>query len=158
MARLSTRPIGVLVSALALAGMSVGVAAADHQKVDGSITSDGDTCSWTGADTSANPPETLTVDRRSVNANMTCTGGLSATLNNNPTITFDDAAGTATADRITVTVVSMGVSCEYSADGLSAQRDGNARTYTARGVTLTKSGGGFLCPGSRTADAEFVFH
>ncbi|WP_019819253.1 hypothetical protein [Saccharomonospora saliphila] len=150
--------LGTFVGALALTGMTAGVAAADHQKVDGSISSGGDTCSWTNADTSANPPETLTVDHETVNANTTCSGSKTVTLNNDPTVTFDDEAGTATADLIDVTVVEYGVTCEYQAENVQAERDGTTRAYSAAGVTVYKSGGSFLCPSTETADAKFLFH
>ncbi|WP_019811086.1 hypothetical protein [Saccharomonospora halophila] len=158
MTRLSTKVLGVVAGAVVGVGMSAGVAVADHQKVDGTITSGGDTCSWTNADATDNPPNTLTVDAASVNANTVCDGDKDVTLNNDPTISFDDAAGTATADLINVTVVSYGVTCEYEATGLTAQREGDTRTYTATDVTLDKSGGSWMCPSSETADAEFVFH
>ncbi len=158
MTRLSTKVLGVLAGAVVGVGMSAGVAAADDQKVDGTISSGGDSCSWTNADTTGNPPDTLTVDSASVNANTTCDGDKDVSLNNDPTISFDDAAGTATADLISVTVVAYGVTCEYEAEGLTAQRDGDTRTYTATDITIEKSGGSFLCPSSETADAEFVFH
>lgn len=158
MTRLSTKVLGVVAGAVVGVSMSAGVAAADHQKVDGTITQGTDTCSWTNADTTGNPPDTLTVDGASVNANMICDGDKDVTLNNDPTISFDDAAGTATADLISVTVVSLGVTCEYEATGLKAYREGDTRTYTATDVSLEKSGGGVLCPANETADAEFVFH
>lgn len=158
MARLSTKITGLIVGAMAVSGMTAGVALADHGKVDGSITASGETCSWTDGSISGNPPQTVTMDRTTVNPNVTCTGSVSVTLNNDPTITFDDAAGTATADLINVSVETFGLTCEYEASGLQAQREGTTRTYTATDVTIEKSGGSFLCPGSTTADAEFIFH
>ncbi|NIJ13479.1 phosphodiesterase/alkaline phosphatase D-like protein [Saccharomonospora amisosensis] len=157
-ARLTTKITGLVVGAMAVSGLTAGVALADHAKVDGSITAAGETCSWTDGSISGNPPQTVTLDRTTVNPNVTCTGSVSVTLNNDPTISFDDTAGTATADLINVTVQMSGITCEYEAAGLQAQREGTTRTYTATGVTIDKSGGSFLCPSSTTADAEFVFH
>ncbi|WP_329029923.1 hypothetical protein [Streptomyces sp. NBC_01423] len=42
---------------------------------------------------------------------MSCSGNASATLNNSPTLTFDDAAGTAASDLIDITVKQSITSC-----------------------------------------------
>ncbi|WAL63238.1 hypothetical protein ORV05_19620 [Amycolatopsis cynarae] len=161
MTRLPLKITGVLTGAILVSGMATGIASAADQKLDGSITASGSTCSWTNASISANPPSTLTLDRTTVNppgGNLSCSGSVTVSLNNNPTISFNDTAGTATADLISVTVQTLGVSCQYSANGLTAQRQGTTRNYSASGVTISKSGGSFLCPGSATADATFNFH
>lgn len=160
MSRLSSKIIGILAGALTVAALATGPALADHSKVDGSITAEGDTCSWTDGSTSDNPPNTLTVDRSTINApggNLTCTGGISATLNNDPTVTFDDANGTATADLLDVTLTQLGVDCQYQARDVEAQRDGTTRHYTAS-VTIPLSSGGLGCPNPLNADASLTFH
>ncbi|MEV6166202.1 hypothetical protein AB0L71_30660 [Streptomyces sp. NPDC052052] len=123
------------------------------QQVDGVITASGSTCTWTDATASADPPAALTIDRSTVNSSLSCSGGASATLNNNPTLTFDDAAGTATSDLIDITVKQSIVSCSYRATNVGWTRDGSTRTYLNQAFTASKSSGSFLCPSSISADA-----
>ncbi|MET9921388.1 hypothetical protein ABZZ04_30555 [Streptomyces sp. NPDC006435] len=122
-------------------------------QVDGSITAAGSTCTWTNATASANPPTALTIDRATVNSSVSCGGGASATLNNNPTVTFDDAAGLATSDLIDITVKQSIVTCSYRAANVGWARSGSTRTYQNKAFTATKSSGSFLCPGSISAPA-----
>ncbi|MGH3659352.1 MAG: hypothetical protein ACRDUA_22110 [Micromonosporaceae bacterium] len=126
--------------------------------VDGKITVGDTSCTWVNASTSANPPSSLSIDRSTVD--LTCTGDASdVTLNNNPNVTFNDAAGTALVDKVSVTAVVFGISCSYEATNVTATRSGDTRTYTASGFPARKTGGGFLCPGD-TSDtaAEVSFH
>ncbi|GAA2924302.1 MULTISPECIES: hypothetical protein [Streptomycetaceae] len=154
--------IAALVVAAA-AGVSTASAAgpAASQLVDGSITAAGSTCTWADATTSANPPSTLTIDRSTVNRGVSCGGGASATLNSDPTLTFDDAAGTATSDLIDITVKQSIVSCSYKATNVGWTRDGSTRAYTNKAFTASKSSGSFLCPSSISAEpgsASLHFH
>ncbi|MEU6949599.1 hypothetical protein ABZ957_30870 [Streptomyces sp. NPDC046316] len=132
-------------------------------KVDGVIVVSGNTCSWTNASSSANPPSALTVDRATINkpgGNLTCGGGISASLNNNPAFTFDDAAGTARTDAIDITGKQSFVSCRYKATNIVWNRDGATRKYLNTPFTATKVSGSFLCPGSFSAaagEASVVF-
>lgn len=132
-------------------------------KVDGVIVVSGNTCSWTNASSSANPPSALTVDRATINkpgGNLTCGGGISASLNNNPAFTFDDAAGTARTDAIDITGKQSFVSCRYKATNIVWNRDGVTRKYLNTPFTATKVSGSFLCPGSFSAaagEASVVF-
>lgn len=132
-------------------------------KVDGVIVVSGNTCSWTNASASANPPSALTVDRATINkpgGNLTCGGGITASLNNNPAFTFDDAAGTATTDAIDITGQQSFVSCRYKATNIVWNRDGDTRKYLNRPFTANKVSGSFLCPGSFSAaagEASVVF-
>ncbi|MFE6224186.1 MULTISPECIES: hypothetical protein [unclassified Streptomyces] len=157
------------VTALIIAA-TAGAATAAHasgpaatQQVDGVIVVSGSTCTWTGARTSANPPASLTIDRSSINApggNLSCSGGITAVLNNNPTVTFDDAAGLARADVIDITGTQYGISCRYKASNVLLNRDGTTRRYVNQAFTATKTSGGFLCPGSVTTaagDASLLF-
>ncbi|MGW2178295.1 hypothetical protein ACWCXX_09445 [Streptomyces sp. NPDC001732] len=147
-----------------IAGASTAASAlgpAASQQVDGSITAAGSTCTWTNATTSANPPTALTIDRTTVNSSVSCGGGASATLNNNPTLTFDDAAGLATSNLIDITVKQSIVSCSYRATNVGWTREGSTRTYRNQAFTASKSSGSFLCPGSISAEpgsASLNFH
>lgn len=155
------------VTALAVAvtaGASTAASAlgpAASQQVDGVITAAGSTCTWTDATASADPPATATIDAGTVNSSLSCSGDASATLNNNPTLTFDDAAGTATSDLIDITVKQSIVTCSYKATGVGWTRDGSTRAYLNQAFTASKSSGSFLCPGSITAEpgsASLSFH
>lgn len=133
------------------------------QQVDGVIVVAGNTCTWTNARTSANPPTPLTIDRTTINkpgGNLACGGGITATLNNNPTVTFDDAAGTAKADVIDISGQQSFVSCRYKASNIVWNRDGATRKYVNQAFTAAKTSGSFLCPGSVTTaagDASLLF-
>ncbi|ATZ28547.1 hypothetical protein ACFZBM_09715 [Streptomyces lavendulae] len=157
------------VAALALAACAAGVTTATasptaDQKVDGVIVVAGNTCGWTNARTSANPPTALTVDRSSINkpgGNLTCDGSITASLNNNPAFTFDDTAATARTDLIDITGQQSFVSCRYKATNIVWDRDGTTRKYVNRAFTATKTSGSFLCPGSVTTaagGASMLFH
>ncbi|MFD8827286.1 hypothetical protein ACFV1C_33685 [Streptomyces sp. NPDC059605] len=140
-----------VVAGASTAASALGPAAS--QQVDGSITAAGSTCTWTNATASANPPTTLTIDRATVNSSVSCGGGASATLNNSPTVTFDDAAGLATSNLIDITVKQSIVTCSYRATNVGWARSGSTRTYQNKAFTATKSSGSFLCPGSISAPA-----
>src|SRR5438270_7056392 len=91
--RVGIRLLGTAaIAALPLLGTAV-VANAATGLVDGSITVSGSTCSWTNASTSDVPPNTLSIDHSTVN--VSCSGSITANLTNDPTVTFDDTAGTA---------------------------------------------------------------
>ncbi|MFG2989335.1 hypothetical protein ACGFZK_08595 [Streptomyces sp. NPDC048257] len=161
--------IAALVVAAAFTGTGTALAhgpgapAAD-QKVDGVMVVAGNSCSWTNASTSALPPNALTVDRSTINApggNLACGGGISATLNNNPAFTFDDAAGTARTDLIDITGKMSFISCRYKATNIVWDRNATSGKYVNRDFTATKTSGSFLCPGSVTTpagDASMLFH
>jgi hypothetical protein len=125
--------------------------------VDGSITVSGSTCSWTNATTSDVPPNTLTIDHTTVN--VSCSGSISASLTNDPTVTFDDTAGTASAAEVDVNATVDGISCAYTVSNLSVSRSGTTRTYSGGPFTANLSSGSFLCPSSESVDsATFTFH
>ncbi|WP_406150754.1 hypothetical protein [Streptomyces sp. NBC_01012] len=155
------------VTALAVAAVAAASTAASatdlaaSQKVDGSITVAGSTCTWADATASADPPSGLTIDHASVNSGVSCTGGASATLNSDSTLAFDDAAGTATSDLIDITVNQSIVSCSYTATNVGWSRDGSTRTYLNQTFTASKSSGSFLCPSSVSLEpgsASLSFH
>src|SRR5688500_16588862 len=105
-----------LVGLAALAMVFVGAQPAyAANQVDGSITAGSTVCTWTGAQTTSNPPNTLTVFGATVN--ITCNDGTTATLNNDPTVTFNDTNGTATADAVDVSVTQSGITCRYRLNG-----------------------------------------
>ncbi|MFJ6795113.1 hypothetical protein [Streptomyces sp. NPDC091268] len=155
------------VAAAVIIGGSTAAAAlgpSADQRVDGSMLVAGNTCSWTNARSSANPPTALTVDRTSINApggNLACSGGITATLNNNPAFTFDDAAGLARTDAIDISGKQSFVSCRYKAVNIVWNRDGATRKYLNQAFTANKVSGSFLCPGSVTTaagEASMLFH
>ncbi|GHI85357.1 hypothetical protein ACWGF3_26780 [Streptomyces xanthophaeus] len=158
--------LAALVIAATATGTSSAVAAgpAADQKADGVIVVAGSTCTWTGANTSALPPNALTVDRTTVNkpgGNLACSGGITATLNNNPSFTFDDTANLARTELIDITGQQSFISCRYKATNLVWDRQGTTRKYVNRAFTATKTSGSFLCPGSVTTpagDASMLFH
>ncbi|MFJ9641892.1 hypothetical protein ACWEPM_06955 [Streptomyces sp. NPDC004244] len=163
----STWPGVTALAAALLVGSAVPASAlgpSADQRLDGTIVVAGNTCSWTNAHTSANPPSTLTVDRTTINSpggNLSCAGGITAALNNNPVFTFDDAAGTAKTDAIDITGRQSFISCRYKASNLTWNRDGATRKYVNQAFTATKVSGSFLCPGSVTTaagDASMLFH
>ncbi|MDI3417578.1 hypothetical protein [Streptomyces luteolus] len=156
MTYLSKLSAAAATTALVLAASSAASAVGNvaDQKVDGSFTIGDIACSWTGGSTNANPPNSLTVDRSTVNqpgGNLSCGEGASGTLNNDPTFTFDDANALATSDTIDISG-SQGVSCRYSAANVQWDRQGTTRQYTNRAFTAQKVSGGPLCPGTVDAD------
>lgn len=142
--------------ALAVPGAAFG-ATTMANLVDGSVKTGSTTCTWTNATTNANPPSTVTVDRTTVS--LSCDDGTPVTLNNNPVISFDDAAGTALTDAIDITATVIGVTCRYRATNLNLARGGTTRSYTGGPFTGTKVSGSFLCPATKTIDtATISFH
>ncbi|MEU6890357.1 hypothetical protein ABZ934_00885 [Streptomyces sp. NPDC046557] len=167
MRKFSTWPgITALAAAVVLGGSTTALALGPtvDQKVDGVIVVAGNTCNWTNARTSAVPPAALTVDRSTINApggNLACGGGITATLNNNPAFTFDDASGVARTDAIDISGKQSFVSCRFKATNIVWNRDGSTRKYVNQAFTATKVSGSFLCPGSVTTaagDASMLFH
>ena len=152
------RPASILVglSIVALSFASTAAYAASGQ-VDGSISVAGSTCTWANATTSDVPPNTLTIDHTTVSPS--CSGSISASLTNDPTVTFDDTAGTATTPEIDVSATVSGISCGYQVTNLSVTRQGTDRTYTGGPYTATKTSGSFLCPSSESVDSvSLTFH
>jgi hypothetical protein len=149
----------MVVGIVAVAGsvlLAVPAYAATGQ-VDGNITVGGSSCSWTNATTSDVPPNTLTIDHASVHPS--CSGSITASLTNDPAVTFDDTAGTASAPEVDVNGTVLGITCSYKVTGLSLSRQGTARTYTGGPFTANLSGGGALCPSTESVDsASLTFH
>ncbi|MCX4539538.1 hypothetical protein [Streptomyces sp. NBC_01565] len=158
--------VSALVAAAVLGGATTASALGPtaEQRLDGTIVVAGNTCGWSNARTSADPPNALSVDRTTINApggNLSCAGGITATLNNNPAFTFDDTAGTARTDVIDITGKMSFISCRYKAANIVWNRDGATRKYVNQAFTATKTSGSFLCPGSVTTaagDASMLFH
>ncbi|MFK0046576.1 hypothetical protein ACIQU4_21205 [Streptomyces sp. NPDC090741] len=165
--KISTWPGATVLAAAVLVGGATSATAQGptaDQRLDGVIVVAGNTCTWTNAHTSANPPSALTVDRTTINTpggNLGCNGGITASLNNNPAFTFDDAAGLARTDAIDITGKQSFISCRYKATNITWNRDGATRKYVNQAFTATKTSGSFLCPGSVTTaagDASMLFH
>ncbi|MGW7058918.1 hypothetical protein ACWGHM_10270 [Streptomyces sp. NPDC054904] len=150
LAKLAVTMVAVAATVGAATTAAAAGGAADR-KVDGVIVVAGNTCTWTNASTTAEPPGALTVDRATINkpgGNLTCDGGIKASLNNNPAFTFDDAAATARADLIDITGQASFITCRYKATNIVWDRDGTTRRYVNQPFTATKASGSFLCPGS----------
>ncbi|WP_024876103.1 hypothetical protein [Saccharomonospora piscinae] len=159
MTRLRAALTATVLTASALAG-GLGVASAAPERpggADGSLTAAGETCRFGGARTSGRPPSALTLDAASVNRTIRCSGGARVRLDRSPRFLFHDGSGRATVRNVRVSVTAMGVTCTYATPRLTAGRQGGSRTYVARGVRVANVGGGFLCPGSATADVRFSF-
>jgi hypothetical protein len=154
--RFISRFLGLVVVVMALGGLTATSAFAANL-VDGSISALDRTCSWANGTTSANPPSTLAIDRNSINGNLTCSSGTSAVLNNDPNVSFDDSAGTATADSIDATVTASGLSCRYGATNVTLTGDAATRAYSGSANASLVSGS-FFCPGSVDLTASVQFH
>lgn len=161
------RHLGKLLAltAVALAFVAPTAAQADpgitsHMKVDGNITVPNTTvCTWTNGSTTANPPSPLSILRSSINptgGNLTCTNGYAVRLLNDPSATFDDAAGTSTIATLDFSATTSGITCSYRANNIVMTRSGTTRTYSVSGLTATKIGGSFLCPGSVSGGSATV--
>ncbi len=155
MTKYVSRLIGLSVVVMAFGGFATANAFAANL-VDGSVTASGHTCSWTNGSTSADPPSALTIDHNSVNASLSCSGA-SGQLNNDPSVTFDDTAGTATANLVDVTVVVSGVTCEYTASNYLLTRSGTTRDYSGS-ATAQKKSGSIFCPSSVSTSTSASFH
>jgi hypothetical protein len=153
------KPTRLLVGIAAVAGsvlLSVPAFAATGQ-VDGNITVGGSSCSWTNATTSDAPPNALTIDHTTVSP--TCSGSISASLTNDPAVTFDDTAGTASAPEVDVNGTVIGITCSYKVTNVTYTRTGTTRTYTGGPFTANLSSGGALCPATETVNsASLTFH
>jgi len=148
---------GIAVVATAVLGLASTAAQAAGGQVDGSLSVAGSTCSWSNASTSDAPPNTLTVDHGTVQPS--CDGSISASLTNDPSVSFDDSAGTASSAEIDVSATVSGVSCAYQVTDVSVTRQDDTRTYTGGPYTANKTDGSILCPGSETVDSlTLTFH
>ncbi|EWM18673.1 hypothetical protein [Kutzneria sp. 744] len=152
-------PTRLLVGIAAVAGsvlLAVPAYAATGQ-VDGNITVGDSSCSWTNATTSDVPANTLTIDHTTVHP--TCTGSITAGLTNDPTVTFDDTAGTASAPEVDVNGSELGQTCSYKATDVTYTRQGTTRNYTGGPFTANLTDGSFLCPKTETVSAaSLAFH
>lgn len=123
---------------------------ASHMKVDGTVAVSDMGCTWTGASTSDNPPNPLTIYRNTINppgGNLHCgSADPGLTLNNDPNVVFNSGL-IATIDRITGTA--------------------GGCTYQATNVVLTNGSGSFTayrvagsewCPYSVTGWIMLTFH
>jgi hypothetical protein len=148
--------VGLSIASLGFFGATAAYAAGGQ--VDGSISVAGSTCTWANATTSDVPPNALTIDHTTVTPS--CSGSISASLTNDPAVTFDDAANTAAAAEVDVSATVSGITCGYQVTNLSVSRsDSSSRSYTGGPFTATKTSGSFLCPGSESVDSvSLTFH
>ncbi|MGI8329790.1 hypothetical protein ACRYCC_07470 [Actinomadura scrupuli] len=148
---------GLATAAATACLMTTPAHAATPGLVDGTASALGYSCSFANAATSDTPPNTLTVDRATIVPQ--CGSGVSLSLANSPTISFDDTAGTASSDRIDVSGSALGITCTYRVTNASITRDGTTRAYAGGPFTATKISGTFLCPATTTVDSvAFTFH
>jgi hypothetical protein len=127
--------------------------------VNGSVSALGKTCSWTNGTSTEAPPTTTTIEASSINppgGNLSCSSGVTAALDNSPSVTFNDTAGTATANQISASVTYDGISCEYTATNAVLDRSGATRDYSGT-TSASKSGGSFLCPSSVSLSSTLDF-
>jgi len=153
-----------LLAALSTAAAAVALTAtpahAAPGHVDGTVTAAGVTCTWSNAVTSDTPPNTLTIDHTTVSPSCSASG-ITVTLGASPTVTFNDAAGTAFSPQVVVNVTAPIVgTCRYQVVNLTVYRVGTSRTYTGSNLTATElSPRRLLCPDSQTVDSvQFTFH
>jgi hypothetical protein len=125
--------------------------------VDGTVSASGESCSWTNGTTTADPPSALTIAASSINGHLTCSSGVSATLNNDPNVTFDDSANTATADLVDATVDVSGISCRYQIANYVLSGSASTRQYSGSASAPLDSGS-FLCPNPETVTTSLTFH
>ncbi|MFI9387193.1 hypothetical protein [Kutzneria sp. NPDC052558] len=126
-------------------------------QVDGNITVGDSSCSWTNATTSDAPPAALTIDHTTVHP--TCSGSITASLTNDPSLTFADTAGTVSAPEVDVNGTVLGITCSYKVTNVTYTRQGTGRSYTGGPFTATLSSGGVLCPATETVSAaSLTFH
>jgi hypothetical protein len=122
---------------------------ASHMKADGTVAFSDMTCTWTGASTSDNPPNPLTIYRSTINlpgGNLYCDpSGFTLTFNNDPNVVFN--GDTAVIDRINSTVGS----CTYETTNVVLTN--GSGTFTAYRVGI-----GIWCPSSVTGSITLVFH
>ncbi|HEY1832626.1 MAG TPA: hypothetical protein VGG38_20485 [Acidimicrobiales bacterium] len=92
------------IAALAGAGIVAASSAANAQSsttVNGSVNALGKTCTWTNGTATETP---TTINASSINppgGNLSCSSGVSAALENSPSVSFNDTAGTATVASLT---------------------------------------------------------
>ncbi|MGA8117685.1 MAG: hypothetical protein WCA46_28960 [Actinocatenispora sp.] len=149
--------VGLSLGALVALGLGGTPAYAAGGLADGSIAVGDSLCSWSDAATTDAPPTTLTMDHSTVQP--TCGGSISGNIISDPTISFDDAAGTAATAELDVSAARSGVSCSYRVTDASLTRQGTARTYTGGPFTATKISGDALCASTDTVDSvSLTFH
>lgn len=112
-------------------------------------------CTYSNATTSDVPPNTLTIDFGT--AQQSCDPSGMSAVTNNPTVTFDDAGGTATMNEIDSSGTVLGVSCSYKATGLVFDRQDTTRSYIGGPYTATLTGGSFLCPATESIGSVTLF-
>ncbi|MBO3732708.1 hypothetical protein [Glycomyces niveus] len=105
----------------------------------------------------AAPPATVAIDTDKID--FDCSGSTRFDFAADTAFAFDDAAGTATAEKVRIAATKFGVTCTYEAARVTLERDGVSRSYGGGPVGAKKVKGSFLCPGSVNLDrAEVVFH
>ncbi|GAA1683571.1 hypothetical protein GCM10009830_33520 [Glycomyces endophyticus] len=113
-------------------------------------------CAAEGVPVGAAPPAQVRIDSDDVV--FDCSGSIGFRLGRDATVSFDDAAGTATADVVRIVGSRLGLTCGYEASKVVFHREGDTRVYAGGPYTGTKVQGSFLCPRSVQLDAaSFTF-
>lgn len=114
-------------------------------------------CVATGVRAEAAPPVRVVIEADRVD--FDCKGATSFKFSSDAAFDFDDAKGTASAERVRIAATKFGITCTYEASTVTLERDGITRDYAGGPIKAKKVGGAFLCPGSVNLDsAAIAFH
>ncbi|THV41434.1 hypothetical protein [Glycomyces buryatensis] len=150
-----TMTTAVLLSPIAIGSTSAAEPPGTY--VDAVLATGGKQCEAVDVPVTAAPPATLTIPADAVE--LECTSSIRYTFDSDAELTFDDAAGTASAASIRIVGTWFGVSCTYEATDLSLERQGDTREYLGGPYTAGKASGMFLCPRDVKLDsAAITFH
>lgn len=126
-------------------------------RVDIVLTEGDSRCVATGVRAEAAPPARVVIESDRVD--FDCKGATSFKFGGDAAFDFDDAKGTASAERVRIAATKFGITCTYEASTVTLERDGTTRDYAGGPIKAKKVGGAFLCPGSVNLDsAAIAFH
>jgi hypothetical protein len=127
---------------------------ASHLKVDGTVKvtswTPNVTCTWTDATISADPTNTLTIDHNTINATITCTGGIQLTVTSDPLVTFSGGGATLSQTDVAITTPN----CNYHVNDptLSQVPAPPPYKYTGSATATEKNPKRLICPDNVTMD------
>jgi hypothetical protein len=151
----------VAVAAIILTFMSTSAQAdpgiTTHMRADVTFGEGEASCSFFDAPLSADPPSHLII-YLSLAPYRTCSSSGTVTLNDDPSVSFDDPSAAATVDRARSTVVRFGVSCGYEATNVWLPGDVSVRDYSGSFAATRVSGSIFVCPSTTTGSMTVDFH
>ncbi|MFC3491090.1 hypothetical protein [Glycomyces rhizosphaerae] len=147
----------LLVFATASSASPATMPAEAGDQVDIVLTEGDSRCVATGISVDAAPPARVSIDADRVD--FDCKGATSFKFGSDAAFDFDDAKGTATAERVRIAATKFGITCTYEASTVTLEQDGTARDYAGGPIKARKVRGAFLCPGSVNLDsATIAFH